>query len=298
MNKPTESPRTLYVTAENAYITDILKLHGHEVMHPYTYRTFAGRLFLEAWFRLHLPQWVLFNKAIKRATADRIVVKDPLITRPFLDWLIKHQPNAEIIFEYGNMVGKARHLLPKDIPESIAIWTYDAYDSETYGLHLSVKGSYSRVFVKPKKPVKYDVFYVGADKGRGEYLLDLQSKMEAMGLKTKFIITANGRLSRRKKYYQKPISYSQVTEHLAETKAVLNIGMPNQKGATMRDFESIFNGIKLITNTENIKTFDFYRPENVFILGERDLSELPAFLASPVVPIEDELLDSYTAGNG
>lgn len=298
MEEKRESVSTLCVTAENAYITDIIKLHGHEVMHPYTYRTFAGRLFLEVWFRLHLPQWVLFNKAIKGVKADKIIVKDPLITRPFLDWLIKHHPHTEIIFEYGNMVGKARHLYPKDIPESIAIWTYDAYDSETYGLHLSAKGSYSRVFVKPKKAVKYDVFYVGADKGRGEYLLDLQSKMEAMGLKTKFIITPNGRLSRRKKYYQKPIPYSQVTEHLAETKAVLNIGMPNQKGATMRDFESIFNGIKLITNTENIKTFDFYRPENVFILGERDLSELPAFLASPVVPIEDELLDSYTAGNG
>ena len=118
--------------------------------------------------------------------------------------------------------------------------------------------------------------------------------MEELGLKTKFIITADGRLAKKKNYYSKPISYSKVVELVNESRAVLNIVMPNQTGATLRDYESVFNAIKLITNNQSVKDYAFYKEENVFILGKQPLSNLRAFLDTPFSPIEDEIKDELT----
>ena len=162
-----------------------------------------------------------------------------------------------------------------DLPESVNV---SVYDGRSY-LAASEK--------------KYDVIFVGADKGRGESLLKLQKRMEQMGLKTKFIITADGRFSRHKWYYSKGIEYSQIISLDNQSKALLNITMPHQKGITMRDFESVFNKVKLITNNTHIINFDFYRKENVFILGKDDWKDLPFFLNTPFHEIDNNILEKY-----
>jgi len=282
----------IFVSARRGYIAEGICAEGFDVVYPYRDKTLFGRVIREIWFKCGLPELVWYTKIKKKV--DIIVVQDPLITKEYLEWLKKTHPNSKINFMYGNMVGKAKHLLPYEVPNSISIWTYDSYDAKKYGLNL-YKGGYSRLFIGTKKETQYDVFYIGADKeGRGEYILDLQRKMEELGVKTKYIITPNGRFAKKKVYHSKPIPYSKVIEYINKSRAVLNIAMPNQTGATIRDFESIFNSIKLITTNRSIKNYDFYREENVFILGERNLSELVCFLNSPFQPIEGEILKKYT----
>ena len=280
----------VFITARTNYVVDGLKNDGYTVIRPYKDKSIVGRILREVWFRLHLPEQVWYSKSEDR---DNYIIQDPLITKRYLKWLRKMHPNSKIYFMYGNMVGNAKHILPNEIPISISVWTYDLHDAKKYGLNL-YEGGYSRSFIGKKRATKYDVFYVGADKGRGEYLLDLRRQMEKIGIKTKFIITADGRFAKKKKYYSKTISYSKVVEYVNESKAVLNIVMPNQTGATMRDFESVFNEVKLITNNQSIKDFAFYKEENVFILGKRPLSELPVFLDTPFTPIEDKVKDGLT----
>lgn len=281
----------IFITARKSYVVDGLKNDGYTVMRPYKDKSIIGRVLRELWFRFHLPEQVWYIKVHKEIY--NIIVQDPLITKEYLKWLKKIKPKAKIYFMYGNMVGNAKHILPNEIPDGISVWTYDSYDAKKYGLNL-YEGGYSRSFIGNKKETKYDVFYVGADKGRGEFLMELQRQMEVLGVKTKFIITAGSILSKKKKYYSKPISYSKVIEYVNKSKAVLNIAMPNQTGVTMRDYESIFNEVKLITNNQSIKHFTFYKEENVFILGERSLAELPVFLSTPFVPIDDKVKDGLT----
>lgn len=281
----------IFITARKKYVVDGLKNDGYTVLRPYKDTTIIGRVIREIWFRSGLPERVWYIKIKKEA--DDIIVQDPLITKEYLEWLIKTYPKSRIHFIYGNMVGNAKHLLPNEVPKGILVWTYDSHDANKYGLNL-YEGCYSKSFIGKKKETKYDVFYVGADKGRGKYLLDLQRRMEELGMKTKFIITADGRFAKKKNYYSKPISYLKVIEYVNESKAVLNIVLPNQTGATMRDYESVFNEVKLITNNHSIKDFAFYKEENVFIIGERSLSDLPEFLFSAFVPIEDDIKDELT----
>ena len=79
------------------------------------------------------------------------------------------------------------------------IWTFDPDDSKQYGMRLMYP-SYLDVYQikKAEKPV-YDVLYLGRDKGRGEELLALQGRLEAMGLKTHFHICADRSYLRYKK---------------------------------------------------------------------------------------------------
>lgn len=282
----------IFISARRGYITEGICAEGFDVVYPYKDKSILGRVIREIWFKCGLPKRVWYTKIKKKV--DNIIVQDPLITAEYLAWLKETNQKAKIHFLYGNLVGNAKHITPSCIPEGITKWTFDKNDSEKYGIKLHSSGGYSTFYIGCKKAILYDVFFVGADKGRGEYLCQLEKQMNTLGLRTKFLITADGKLSKKKCYYSKPISYSKVIEYDNASKSILNVVMPNQIGVTMRDFESIFNSIKLITTNKSIKSYDFYKEENIFILGERNLSELVDFLKIPFQSIEKNILQKYT----
>jgi hypothetical protein len=284
----------LFVTASTGYITNGLCKAGYTVMYPYNYKTIIGRIVLEIIVRLKLPQSIIFNKKILGFTGKYIIIHDTIITRRFLEWLKSKKPDVKIIYEYTNMIGQARNISPDQIPQGITVWTYDKYDSEKYNINLFSCGGYLNSYIREKREKRYDIMYVGKDKGRADYILNLKKQFEDMGLKTKFLIMPSTRISKKKSFYSKEISYEEVIKLVTESRAILNIALPNQKGATMRDFESIYNEVKLITTNENIKSFDFYDKTNVFIIGENDLNELPAFLKSPFSTVSQNILKKHS----
>ncbi len=289
-----DKEKILFITARDKYATDSFRLSGYKVQRPYKDKNIFERCLRELWFRLHLPERVWYVPIEDTRKYEYIIVQDPLITHKYLEWLIKNYPEPKIVFSYCNMVGKAKHLYPKDIPSIITLWTYDEFDATKYGMNLLHSGGYSKSFIVENNKKEYDVFYVGADKGRGDYLVELERQMSSMGLNTKFIITKDGRFSKKKPYYSKRINYHEVTQYNSKSRAILNIILPDQKGATMRDYESIFNGVKLITNNKNIKKYDFYKKRNVFILGEDDFHSLKNFINSPYQKLEDDILEKHT----
>jgi len=282
----------IFITARRGYITDGLNASGFLTFYPYKDKTILGRVLREVWFQVGLPEQVWYNNSIDNAHI--FIIHDPQITKRYLVWFKNKFKDSEVNFVYGNIVGKARHVYPKQIPDGIQIWTFDKNDSDKYKIRMHSSGGYLTSYIKTRKKVKYDVFYIGADKGRAQYIINLQKQMESIGIITKFLITANGKFSSKKTYYAEPISYDSVIDYVSESKAILNIMLPNQNGATMRDYESIFIGVKLITNNKNIKNYDFYIENNVFILGERDISELKDFLSTPFIQINKEILRKHT----
>lgn len=263
------------------------------VLRPYKDKTLASRIVREIWFRLGLPEHIWYNKNILKYLPKTISVYDCLITPKFLQWVLDNNPNSRITFDYCNLVGRAKHIYPDQIPYGISATTYDQADSERYGMLLRSGGEFPAEHLRERQSTEYDIFYVGADKGRGEYLLELKKTFEGMGLRVKMIVTADGKFSKRKRYYSKPISYSQVLDYDSKSKAILNIILPGQVGATQRDYEALFLKAKLITNNKNARYFDFYKEENVFILGERPLDELPQFLEADFCPVKEEILEKH-----
>ena len=279
----------LFITANKGYAFDGIKADGYDVYHPYILNNLFGRVIREAFFRTpFLPKSPFYNHSILKKDYSYIILYDALITKPFLMWLHRHFPKTKIIFYYGNMVGKARHLKPKNIPSFVSIWTYDSYDAEKYGIKLNMVYSYHTCFARNiSADIEYDILFVGKDKGRGDSLFEFFKKIECAGLRFKLIITKDGRFSRVKKYYSKYISYYEIVELIKKTNCILNIGMPNQKGITIRDSESLFFEKKLITNIHNIKNADLYDDNNVLIINDYSDSSIASiinFLKKKYVP--------------
>jgi len=54
----------------------------------------------------------------------------------------------------------------------------------------------------------------------------------------------------------------------SESKAVIDCPLVTQHGLTMRTFEVLGTGVKLITTNKNIKKYDFYSDEYIFVVDE------------------------------
>lgn len=57
----------------------------------------------------------------------------------------------------------------------------------------------------------------------------------------------------------------------------------------------MFFETKLITNNREIRNFNFYNDNNIFIIGEDNSDRLDSFLHTPFQPIEKEALYQYDA---
>lgn len=265
------------------------------MLSPYYGDNIPLRIFREICFRLPiLPKAIWYNKEILKEKYEIINIIDVNITTHYLNWMKKKFPKTQLNFLYNNMVGKARNIEPAKIPKDIRIWTYDDYDARKYGIKLLENYWIREMIFRRKQSVEFDVFFVGKDKGRGENLLKLEKMLNEMGLKTKFIITKDGKFSKNKAYYEPSISYEQVIDFDTRSRAILNMTMEHQKGITMRDMESVAIGVKLITTNKNIVNKDLYHKNNVFILGVDEIDSLPNFLESEYIDVWESIKDKHT----
>ena len=92
-----------------------------------------------------------------------------------------------------------------------------------------------------------------------------------------------------------PLAIESVDEVLDQSFAVLDIEHPNQCGLTMRTFEVLSKGKKLITTNQTIKLESFYSTDNVFII-QRDakIDFASDFFKTPFRPLPNYFYEKYS----
>lgn len=284
-----------YVIVRHTFNDDsgkIIKSRGYECYNLYKSQSnFFVRSLRRLWNKLNLPKKdIWYDKAILKSNTKKIVVYEPLCTADYVKWLRKHKPDADIVFWYWNY---ARNTVNPDTVDGTLCrkWSFSRVDAKKYGMRFNPLPYFTEI-KSPPKSEKYDIVFVGKDKGRLPALLKLKEQFENMGLTTKFIITPT---SRRKKNpaYSKPISYLESVAVSAEGRAVLDYIEVTNSGQSLRIVEALFLEEKIITNSELIVDYDFYCPENIFILGKDDPSKLPEFLSTPYKPVDKEIVMRY-----
>ena len=79
-----------------------------------------------------------------------------------------------------------------------------------------------------------------------------------------------------------------------------------QNGITIRIQESLIHKVKLITDDVNIVKYDFYNPNNIFILGRDNMNGLKDFLDTPYEDVKsdffkhayyDQMIDEIVMGS-
>lgn len=296
----------LVVMPYGAWFASALKEAGFQVVCPYHGNVFFLRLIREFCFRLKLPLKTIWYKGIDE-TYRYFFISASLITSDYIAWLKKNHPNVKIILFYINKVDEKKYN-PFNIPETLCEkWTSDKDDAKKYHMHLYEGGGYFRQWRVNKTTPAYDVFYIGKDKNRLARLRKIEGEMNNHGIKTLFYITWERSWQKKDDGIHQPfLPYEGVLDYIGKSKAILHLLEGAQNGITIRIQESLIHKVKLITDDVNIVKYDFYNPNNIFILGRDDMNGLKEFLDAPYEDVKsdffkhayyDQMIDEIVMGS-
>lgn len=91
----------------------------------------------------------------------------------------------------------------------------------------------------------------------------------------------------------KPIPRDQFEKVQSTSEIAIDICHPKQSGLTMRSIEALGAGKKLITNNKSIKKYDFYQPENHYVIDNNSKEEFSYFLKSKYQSSKSSILEKY-----
>lgn len=278
----------MIVIPSHGFFYKYIKELGYSVCDPYYGKLAVLRIFRELHFRLKLPGSSIWYNRRCICNQRVIVLYGSLLTGKFIKWLQKKNNSSVLIMIYANPV--ATSINPDSINKSeIILWTYDKDDAEKYGMNLISGGIYFPQWKVKKEKAEYDVFYIGKDKGRLQRLREIEARLNDYGLKTFFYITWSRGWQHKDDGIHKPfLPYEDVLDYIGKSKAILHLLDGSQHGVTLRIQESLIHKVKLITDDSSIVNYDFYNPNNIFILGKDDLKGLRHFLDSPYEDIQTD----------
>lgn len=186
----------------------------------------------------------------------------------------------------------------------VKVYTFEKDDCKKYNLSYNPQ-LYPYLYTKPQNiNIEYDCYFCAADKNRTQTLIKIKKALEKNNITYKFRIL----LKKHIKYnfnkndvkgiifMEKSIPYEQLLNETFKSKAILEIVQEGQNGFTWRVFESIFYDKKLITNNKSLKDYDFYHPNNIFIL-DNNYDEIKEFLEKPFIKIDNEIKEKYDYKN-
>lgn len=141
-----------------------------------------------------------------------------------------------------------------------------------------------------------DIFYLGTYvKDRFPVLKKISDIFDTKQITQKIILFTWDKKAPEKSitFTNKFISYEENIRNVKESKALLDLKLKDHNGLSFRFFEALKYNKKLITNNSDIKNYDFYRKENIFILDEDPENGLKDFIEHPYQSIPEEIKNKY-----
>lgn len=91
-----------------------------------------------------------------------------------------------------------------------------------------------------------------------------------------------------------PISVKETVKVLDETKAIFDINYTSQKSLSTRAYEAMAARRKYITTNPEVKTYEFYNPNNIVVVDLNNPVIPESFLDTPFEPVAEEILYKYS----
>ncbi len=244
---------------------------------------------------------------------DTVIMGQSVRSREVFEKIRELNPSARLIQTYNDTIDDDGRNNPRHYQGmGIEFYTFDKGDAEkykSYGMQFkhyfwpnaATVDDAERFMKQQDEPVvkRQEAFFIGADRGRLKYLMSLSDRLKDMGVEAKFHIV--GELHghyyghQREVITRQRLSYEEVIDEDRHSCAIIDVPQPGQMGLTLRPMEALFFGRKLITTNKDIKNYDFYCPENIFILDEQPDEDIRAFLNAPMKKIPFDIVSGYTA---
>lgn len=142
-----------------------------------------------------------------------------------------------------------------------------------------------------------DLLFVGTDKGRKGFLLNLKSQLEKNKVVCDFKLVDNFRSLFSRKY-SREISYKYLCRLNKRTSAILDVVQEGQTGLTLRIMEGLLFDKKIVTTNAAIRMDkDFKDNPNIYVITKDNIKELYTFLKKPMVEYPNNLKAKYSFTN-
>lgn len=263
----------------------LLSLNGHSNLFQKVSRKFS--------VTTHLPSYFVLGSKLRKAIVnlrqgDSVVLAeytDPAIVSAIANivpsgvsryiWLWNHKGNSVRFTKDLNVI----------IKNKFQVFTYDETDAEKYGFHwhtqfFNIK-SYKEESLRDYS-YSHDFFFVGYAKNREKEIESIRKTLSDYSCN---FITVH-RLSEY-------VPYTEYMKLALHSRCIVEIVYPGDSSCTLRPLEAMALHRKLLTNNPAVRKYSFYHPQNIFILGQDDFSQLPEFLQTPYESLPDEVTDSY-----
>ena len=267
----------------------------------FLFRNKLSRIFLHIGWRLKIPFMLNFTREFLRVVkgikeSDSILVFgsgiciSPRIAFPFFK-VCRAQKKYKWIWD--TILNEEDQKWLFELKDNFKVYSFDKSDARKYGLTYK-----NTVCALPPKSAgagtscpnfDCDVYFVGYDRGRYELLNGLYEQFAALGLSCKFFVLRDPSSPKEEKslrFCSERISPQENLANTAKARAVLDIPTKGQGGLTQRTLEGLFMGRKVITSNASVKEEKIYSEADVFLLDDRPLQSLPAFINSPFEPID------------
>ena len=237
-----------------------------------TFMDYDGIILHGTWLAEDIPHWM--QRKIKKNTTEN---------------------KTKIIWWYWNTVVEQDH--PDRVsPEDCEKWSFDKKDCEKYHMNYNTQ-YYFKSYEIPQNKILHDVYFLGTDGGRMQKIQEIYHQLKQFQMDLDFHILVSKIPEEvsidSRCFITNKMEYKENLKHIGESKAILEILRDGQSGQTLRALECLFFKKKLITNDSNVKKYEFYHPNNIFILGENSIENLPEFMQKQFVEIDPEIVDKY-----
>lgn len=99
------------------------------------------------------------------------------------------------------------------------------------------------------------------------------------------------------KYIKNRITFTENLEFVKKSDVLLDFVDPRHTGLSIRFFEGMYYKKKVITDNKMVKNYDFYHPNNIFVLENENYEKIDAFLQIPYQEISQEIVEKYGFGS-
>ncbi len=184
-------------------------------------------------------------------------------------------------------LGKTTHLYDK-------VFTFDKHDALKYGFEFRPFFYLNKSSYDDQKKI-YDLYYLGAyrEKRRFHYIMKIIDLCKDKSLNYLVRVFINKKNIKKntvefEEKYEKILtdeytSFFENLENMKKSKVVAEINYGNQTGLTLRSLEAVASQTKLITTNKDIKNYDFYNENNIYIISDlKDIENIPVqFFRAP-----------------
>ncbi|RZJ50805.1 MAG: lipopolysaccharide core biosynthesis protein rfaS [Chryseobacterium sp.] len=293
----------------NQYIADALETKNYDVKHinfhsfRYKYPSFYHKalnfftknLGLSNLKHIHYNEVILDQIESIQSIDASIYIKADFLSKETIEAVNKKSRQSVLIISDSiNRYPKTKNILSL----FDKVFSFEKKDCKKYNLRFKTNFIYKTTENAPEN-YKYKVFNISSFDNRFPVIKKIAKAIYEMKIKSKIVIfTSKENTEPYLEFSKKSLSIEENNQFLEESEIMLDVSRNGQEGLSFRVFESLGLKKKLITTNKDIVNYDFYNPDNIFVIENADDIKIPqAFFETSHVDIPENILNKYLIEN-